>query len=291
RRAEEQRRRAERGDGEVLQPRLERALQVVVDRAHHVEGDREPLERKEQHHQVRRADEERHSGARGEQEREELRHVVVAPLEVGVAAPAGDVLDREERRGEPDAAEDDLAEHRPAVAVEGSRDDRVAVSAVHVEPDREHEAGHEAGQRAARRRDPPCRARHEHGAEERTEGGAGEREDRTEPEPVDGRRVDHLNWLLTAAVGESGVKEWLLMPAGHTERKSSPATSGTTSASSPGRRSSASLETVEPRASCRTAEISRSMYIAASTIAPAPIADHHQARWKTPARMRNSPAN
>ena len=32
------------------------------------------------------------------------------------------------------------------------------------------------------------------------------------------------------------------------------------------------------------------MYIAASTIAPAPIADHHQARWKTPARMRNSPA-
>ena len=33
------------------------------------------------------------------------------------------------------------------------------------------------------------------------------------------------------------------------------------------------------------------MYIAASTIAPAPIAAHHHARWKAPARIRNSPAN
>ena len=33
------------------------------------------------------------------------------------------------------------------------------------------------------------------------------------------------------------------------------------------------------------------MYIAASTIAPAPIAAHHQARWNAPARIRNSPAN
>ena len=32
------------------------------------------------------------------------------------------------------------------------------------------------------------------------------------------------------------------------------------------------------------------MYIAARTIAAAPIAAHHQARWKTPARTRNSPA-
>jgi hypothetical protein len=53
---------------------------------------------------VRRADEERHPGARGEQEREELRHVVVASLEVGVASPAGDVLGSEKRRREPDAA-------------------------------------------------------------------------------------------------------------------------------------------------------------------------------------------
>ena len=37
--------------------------------------------------------------------------------------------------------------------------------------------------------------------------------------------------------------------------------------------------------------MARSMYIAASTIAPAPIAAHHHARWNEPARMRNSPAN
>ena len=64
RRAEEQRRRAERADDQVLQPGLERALAVVVDRAHDVERDREPLEREEQRHQVRRADEERHAGER-----------------------------------------------------------------------------------------------------------------------------------------------------------------------------------------------------------------------------------
>ena len=42
-------------------------------------------------------------------------------------------------------------------------------------------------------------------------------------------------------------------------------------------RSSAASLTVEPRASCSTAEIRRSMYIAASTIATAPITAHHHA--------------
>src|SRR5262249_44609473 len=140
--------------------------------------------------------------------------------------------------------------------------------------------------------DAASRPRHEHRAEEREERGADEREDRAQPEPVDGRCVQgHLNPLLTAAVGESGVNEWWLIPAGQTESASSTPTSGTMSASSPGRRSSAASETVEPRASCRTAEIKRSMYIAASTIAPAPITAQNHARWKTPARMRNSPAN
>ena len=41
-------------------------------------------------------------------------------------------------------------------------------------------------------------------------------------------------------------------------------------ASSPGRRSIASSGTAEPRSRCSTAEISRSEYIAASTIAIAP---------------------
>ena len=52
--AEEQRRRADRADDQVLEPRLERAGQVDVDRAQDVERDREPLEAEEQRHQVRR---------------------------------------------------------------------------------------------------------------------------------------------------------------------------------------------------------------------------------------------
>ena len=61
--AEEQRRRADRADDQVLEPRLERADEVDVDRAHDVERDREPLEAEEHRHQVRRPDEERHPGA------------------------------------------------------------------------------------------------------------------------------------------------------------------------------------------------------------------------------------
>src|SRR5205823_11046577 len=134
--------------------------------------------------------------------------------------------------------------------------------AVDVEPDGEHDSRREAHSGGRRRGDTAGAAGHEHCAQQCDERRGGEREHRAEPEPVDVRRVErHLNWLLTAAVGESGAKEWLLMPAGQAERKSSPATRGTTRASSPGRRSSASSATVEPRASCRTAEISRSLDI------------------------------
>ena len=47
----------------------------------------------------------------------------------------------------------------------------------------------------------------------------------------------------------------------------------------------------EPTSWCSTAEIARSMYIAASTIAAAPTTAHAQPCWNTPARIRNSPAN
>src|SRR6185312_10333637 len=242
-------------------------------------------EREEQHHEVGGADEEDHPGAGGEQEGEELRDVVVAPGEIRVAAPGGDVLDREQRRREAQGAENDLPERGPAVAVEGARDDRVPVRAVDVEPDREHDPRRESRGGDAGRDRTAEGARHEHRAEERDERRPHQREHRPEAEPVDVRRVQaHLNWPLTVAAGLWPKKEWWLIPAGQAERKSSPATSGTTSASSPGRTSSASSATVDPRASCRTAEISRSMYMAASTIAPAPIADHHHARWNTPAR-------
>ena len=62
-------------------------------------------------------------------------------------------------------------------------------------------------------------------------------------------------------------------------------------ASSPRRRSSAASVTAGPGSWCSTPEISRSMYIAASTIATAPTTAQPQPCWKTPARIRNSPAN
>ena len=111
RRAEEQRRRADGADHEVLQPRLERADEVDVDRAHHVERDREPLEPEEERHQVRRLHEERHPGARGCEQRVVLGDVLLAhPLAVG-----------DEHGDEPAARDDDLRGRGPAVAV-----DRVA---------------------------------------------------------------------------------------------------------------------------------------------------------------------
>ena len=63
RRAEEQDRRAEAADDEVLEPRLERADELDVDRAEDVEGDREPLEPEEERDQVVRRDEEGHARA------------------------------------------------------------------------------------------------------------------------------------------------------------------------------------------------------------------------------------
>ena len=61
-----------------------------------------------------------------------------------------------------------------------------------------------------------------------------------------------------------------VIAAGQAESTSRIATSGTTTPSSAGRRSRAASGTAEPTRSCSTAEISRRMYIAASTIATAP---------------------
>ena len=75
RRAEEQDRRAEGADDQVLEPRLERALAVGVERAEDVERDREPLEAEEQRHQVPGLDEEEHPGAGGREQRVVLADV------------------------------------------------------------------------------------------------------------------------------------------------------------------------------------------------------------------------
>src|SRR5664279_478632 len=291
RRAEEQARRSERAHDQILQACLERALAVVVDRAQDVEGDREPLEREKERHQVRGADEEGHAGDAGEQQREVLGDVVVTPVERCAASPRRDVLRREKHGAKADAAEDRLRERRPTVAIEGVSDDPVAVRAVDVQPDRGDEPtdAAEPGDRCRERTS--VRPGDQYRGEQRDPGRAEEREDRREREPVDVRRMDHLNCTRIVSDGWSPANEWCEMLAGHTERASSTPTSGTSRASSPGRRSSASSRTVEPRDWCSTAEMSRSMYIAPSTIATAPITAHHHARWYAPARIRNSPAN
>ena len=82
-----------------------------------------------------------------------------------------------------------------------------------------------------------------------------------------------------------------LIAAGQADNASRQPTSGTTIPSSAGRRSSATSGTAGPGSLCSTAEIRRSMYIAASTIPAAPTTDQPQPVLKTPARIRNSPAN
>ena len=91
--AEQQDPRAEAPDDQVLEARLERRAPVRVERAQHVESDREPLERQEHRHQVRRGDEEDHPGARRGEERVVLADVRAAP-----------VARREEHDREPDSA-------------------------------------------------------------------------------------------------------------------------------------------------------------------------------------------
>ena len=68
----EQRRRADRADDQVLQPRLERVLAAHFGRAQHVQRDRQQLEADEQRDRVLRRREQRHAGDRGQQQRVEL---------------------------------------------------------------------------------------------------------------------------------------------------------------------------------------------------------------------------
>ena len=78
RRPEEQDRRAEAADDQVLQARLERFRAVRVEGAEDVQRDREPLQPEEQRHQVGRLDEKGHAAAGSCEEREVLADVVAA---------------------------------------------------------------------------------------------------------------------------------------------------------------------------------------------------------------------
>ena len=77
RRAEQQDRRAERADDQILEAGLERGLEVDVDGAEDVEAERKPLEPEEQRHQVVRLHHERHPGDSCREEREVLARVIL----------------------------------------------------------------------------------------------------------------------------------------------------------------------------------------------------------------------
>ena len=103
--AEQQDRRAEAADDQVLEPGLERLLAVRVERDEDVERDREPLEPEEERHQVPGRDEERHPAAGGREER-----VVLADVVAAAVAP------RDEHGGEPEAGDEHLGERGEPVA-------------------------------------------------------------------------------------------------------------------------------------------------------------------------------
>src|SRR5262249_29203612 len=145
-----------------------------------------------------------------------------------------------------------------------------------VEDDcREHACSDEASRREDRGEGAPARRRDEHGPEQADGGGAEQRERRREREPVDvrcrdrGRENRHGDGPVATGALPVG-KEWSVIDAGQTESASRIATSGTTSASSVPPRSGESARTDSPigpmRSRWSTPEMSRSVYIAASTI-------------------------
>ena len=149
RRAEQQYGGAEAADDQVLEPGLERAFQLAVDRAEDVKRDREPLEPEEQRHQVVRRDEEAHAAARRGEQRVVLGDVLVAH-----ALGVGDA-DREQAR----AADDHLRERAEAIAPDRVRDDAVDVRRVDVDDHRVDEGAGEAERAGERAEVPPVRAR------------------------------------------------------------------------------------------------------------------------------------
>ena len=189
--AEQERRRADRADHEVLEPGLERADQVDVDRAHHVERDREPLEADEQRHQVRGLHEEVHPGSRRGEQREVLGDVLLAhPLAVG-----------DQHRDQPAACDEDLRHRRPAVAEDRVGDDRLPLRAAVVDEHREDERRQVPGGAEDGRDGAAGRLGAEDGGQHQQRGRSQQRQRGRDREPVDVRLDDHFSPFAGAAPG------------------------------------------------------------------------------------------
>src|SRR5262249_44928990 len=249
-------------DDQVFEPRLERAFELAIDRAEDVERDREPLEPQEEGHQVVRRDEEAHAcPGRGEQ-RVELRDVLAH------SPPEGDA--DAEQAG---AADDHRRQRAEAVAAHGVGDDALPLRRVDVDQDRVHERAGEARRCRERSNVAPDATGKQYGGHQCDAGGAEQEQLRREGEPVDVRRLDHFaasNCVLTSLDPWSFVNERCVIAAGQTDSASGHAPSGPPALSRAGRGPRAWGEPAGPGDWCSTAEISRSMYIAASTIATAP---------------------
>src|SRR6185436_10562314 len=174
------------------------------------------------------------------------------------------------------ARDDHLRQSTEAVAADRVRDQAVRLWRMDVDDDRVHERAGEAEPRGERAEVAAVLPRDQHRAQQREAHRAEQHQLRREREPVDVGSRNHFaasNCMFTSVRARSLVNERSVIAAGQTDSASRHASSGTIAPSSAGRRSSASAETAGPGSRCSTAEISRSMYIAAKTIATAPTTE------------------
>ena len=116
RQAVQQRRRADRADDQVLQPRLQRLLAAQLARAQHVQGDRQQLQADEQRDRVLRRRQQRHAGDRRQQQRVKL---AVRRFARGERAP------RQQHAERPAGDEDQVEHQRQVVDAKCSGNDRL----------------------------------------------------------------------------------------------------------------------------------------------------------------------
>ncbi len=197
REAVQQRRRADRADDQVLQPRLQRMLAPQFRRAHHVQRDRQELEAHEQRDRVLRARQHRHAADRRQQQRMKL---AVSRFVRRQRAPC------QQHRARAARDQDQVQRERQVVDAQRPREDRlVRVPLPDRQPQRRSER-HQAERRHDLRANP---ARTEQAHHQHDHRAAQQRDQRREPREVDVRafqmgrgrqRVGHGSVLASAAV-------------------------------------------------------------------------------------------